>query len=101
MNQINAEEIKANHDIVDIVSQYVDIKKQGKDWFGCCPFHSEKSPSFSVNERDQYFHCFGCGANGDVIKFLMDITNTDFVGAAQMLGHQSAMNPMKAKANTV
>ena len=101
MNQINTEEIKANHDIVDIVSKYVDIKKQGKDWFGCCPFRSEKSPSFSVNERDQYFHCFGCGANGDVIKFLMDITGSDFVEAAEMLGHQSAMNPMKAKANVI
>lgn len=101
MNQINAEELKANHDIVDIVSQHVDIKKQGKDWFGCCPFHSERSASFSVNERDQYFHCFGCGASGDVIKFLMDITGTDFVGAAQMLGHQSAMNPARTQANRI
>lgn len=101
MNQINAEELKAGHDIVDIVSKYVDIKKQGKDWFGCCPFHGEKTASFTVNERDQYFHCFGCGANGDVIKFLMDITGTDFVGAAQMLGHQSALNPTKAKANVI
>lgn len=101
MNQINVEEIKARHDIVDIVSKYVDIKKQGKDYFGCCPFHSEKTASFTVNERDQYFHCFGCGASGDVIKFLMDITGTDFVGVAGMLGHQSAMNPTKAANNVI
>lgn len=101
MNQINAEEIKARHDIVDIVNKYVDIKKQGKDYFGCCPFHSERTASFTVNERDQYFHCFGCGASGDVIKFLMDITGTDFVSVAGMLGHQSAMNPTKAANNVI
>lgn len=101
MSNINVDEIKARHDIVDIVSKYVDIKKQGKDWFGCCPFHGERTASFTVNERDQYFHCFGCGANGDVIKFLMDITGSNFVGVAEMLGHQSAMNPHKAQANIV
>ena len=61
------EEIKANTDIVEIISQYVSLKRKGRNYFGLCPFHNEKSPSFSVSETKQIFHCFGCGAGGDVI----------------------------------
>lgn len=55
------EDIKANINIVDIVSEYVTLKRQGRNYFGLCPFHNEKSPSFSVSESKQIFHCFGCG----------------------------------------
>ena len=67
------EEIKANTDIVEVVSQYVSLKRKGRNYFGLCPFHNEKSPSFSVSETKQIFHCFGCGAGGDVIGFLKKI----------------------------
>lgn len=55
------EDIKANINIVDIISEYVTLKRQGRNYFGLCPFHNEKSPSFSVSESKQIFHCFGCG----------------------------------------
>lgn len=98
---INAEEIKASHNIVDVVAQFVDIKKQGTDYFGCCPFHGEKTPSFSVSEKDQFYHCFGCGANGDVIKFIMEYQCLDFVEASKALGHDAALNPGKSASNKV
>jgi DNA primase len=72
------EEIKQRLDIVDIVSDYVVLKKKGKDFSGLCPFHDEKSPSFSVSPNKQLYHCFGCGAGGDGIKFLMELGKQSF-----------------------
>ena len=57
--------------IVDVISQYVSLEKKGKDYIGLCPFHQEKTPSFTVNEEKQFFKCFGCGKGGNVYKFLM------------------------------
>lgn len=83
------EEIKANTNIVDIVSQYVVLKRQGRSYFGLCPFHNEKSPSFSVSESRQIFHCFGCGAGGDAIGFLRKIENIDFQDAIEILAEKA------------
>ncbi|HZH61946.1 MAG TPA: CHC2 zinc finger domain-containing protein, partial [Metabacillus sp.] len=65
------EKIQRTSDIVDVISEYVQLKKQGRNYFGLCPFHGEKSPSFSVSADKQIFHCFGCGAGGNVFSFLM------------------------------
>ena len=79
------DEIKANVNIVDIIGQYVSLKKQGRNYFGLCPFHNEKSPSFCVSESKQIFHCFGCGAGGDALGFLKKIENIEFKEAIEML----------------
>ncbi len=82
-------DIKENTDIVEIVSQYVALKRKGRNYFGLCPFHNEKSPSFSVSESKQIFHCFGCGAGGDVIGFLRKIENIEFKEAVEMLADRA------------
>ena len=69
------EEVRTRNDIVDIVSQYVNLKKKGANYFGLCPFHNEKSPSFSVSPGKQMYYCFGCGAGGNVITFVMEYEN--------------------------
>ena len=84
-------ELKSNNDIVSIISKYVNLQKKGKTWWGCCPFHFEKTPSFAVNEYEQYYHCFGCGASGDVIKFLEKIENCDFYDACVILAKNANM----------
>ncbi len=63
------EEIRKTNDIVDVIGEYVQLKKQGRNYFGLCPFHDEKTPSFSVTQEKQIFHCFGCGKGGNVITF--------------------------------
>ena len=67
--------VKESSDIVQIVSDYVRLKKTGSNFVGLCPFHSEKTPSFTVSESKQYFHCFGCGEGGDSITFIMKKEN--------------------------
>ena len=79
------EEVRSRNDIVDVVSQYVQLKKSGANYFGLCPFHNEKTGSFSVSPDKQIFHCFGCGASGDVVKFVQEIESTDFMGAVRIL----------------
>ena len=79
-------QIKDRLDIVDVVSQYVILKKKGQHHWGCCPFHKEKTPSFSVNPARGIFKCFGCGESGDVISFTEKYFNLDFRGACEMLG---------------
>lgn len=83
------DEIKANTNIVDVVSQYVGLKRHGRNYFGLCPFHNEKSPSFSVSESKQIFHCFGCGVGGDAISFIQKIENIDFVDALEILADKA------------
>ncbi len=77
------EEIRIAADIVDIVSGYVQLRKRGKNYIGLCPFHQEKTPSFTVSEDKQIYHCFGCGNGGNVFKFLMEFKNISFVEAVE------------------
>jgi len=72
------EELKARFDIVDVISEYVELKKAGQNYKGLCPFHSEKTPSFMVSQEKQIFHCFGCGAGGDLVGFVMQYENLSF-----------------------
>ncbi|MCI8482365.1 MAG: DNA primase [Clostridia bacterium] len=96
------DEIRSNNDIVDVISQYVILKRSGRNFFGLCPFHKEKSPSFSVSPDKQIFHCFGCGAGGDVIHFVSKIENLDFKQALEMLAEKSGITlPILADAQDV
>ena len=83
------DEVRQNNDIVDIISQYVHLKRSGRNYFGLCPFHNEKSPSFSVSPEKQIFHCFGCGVGGNVFTFLTKIEGINFVEAIQMLADRA------------
>jgi DNA primase len=77
------DEIRNAADVVDIISGYVQLRKRGRNFIGLCPFHQEKTPSFTVSEEKQIFHCFGCGAGGNVFKFLMDFKNISFVESVE------------------
>ncbi len=83
------EEVRQSNDIVDIISQYVHLKRSGRNFFGLCPFHNEKSPSFSVSPDKQIFHCFGCGVGGNVFTFLMKIEGISFIEAVQTLAERA------------
>ncbi len=83
------EEIKNSNDIVDVISQYVTLKRSGRNFFGLCPFHKEKSPSFSVSPDKQIFHCFGCGVGGNVIHFISKIENIDFRETIELLANRA------------
>ncbi len=82
------QELIARADVVEVVGRYVQLKKGGTNFMGLCPFHDEKSPSFSVSPVKQFYHCFGCGKSGDVISFLTDHTGMTFVEAVKDLSHQ-------------
>ncbi|HBM81322.1 MAG TPA: DNA primase [Clostridiaceae bacterium] len=83
------EKIRESNDIVDVISDYVSLQKKGKNYFGLCPFHKEKTPSFSVLQDKQIFHCFGCGAGGNVISFIMKYRNVDFIEAVKILAERA------------
>ncbi|WP_226535210.1 DNA primase [Fictibacillus halophilus] len=85
------EKVRSSNDIVDVISDYVPLKKQGRNYFGLCPFHGEKSPSFSVSPEKQIYHCFGCGAGGNVFSFLMNIEGYSFIEAVTQLGKKSSI----------
>jgi len=79
------EELKSKNDIVSVISKYMTLERKGRSYWGRCPFHGEKTPSFVVNEYNQFYHCFGCGVGGDVIKFVQEIESIDFMGAIHIL----------------
>ncbi|MCH7575802.1 MAG: DNA primase [Candidatus Marinimicrobia bacterium] len=83
--------IREAADVLDVVSDYVQMKRKGRNYFGLCPFHQEKSPSFSVNQDRQIFHCFGCSRGGNVFSFIMEIERVDFVEAVKRLGEKTGI----------
>ncbi len=85
------ERIQAATDIVDLVSEYVELRKRGRNFFGPCPFHTERTPSFSVNPQLQIYRCFGCGAGGNAFKFIQEIDNVSFVEAVSFLARRSGI----------
>lgn len=94
-------ELKDKNDIVSVISSYVPLTRKGRHHWGCCPFHNEKTPSFSVNEELQIYKCFGCGAAGDVIKFVQEKEHTDFNGAVRILADRAGMEiPKFGKADS-
>ncbi|MBQ7774325.1 MAG: DNA primase [Lachnospiraceae bacterium] len=86
------EEVRTKNDIVDVVSGYVRLQKKGANHWGCCPFHNEKTPSFSVNGAKQMYHCFGCGAGGNVFTFVMNYENYTFPEAIKHLAERAGVN---------
>ena len=101
------EEIRLKNDIVDVISGYVKLQKKGSSYFGLCPFHNEKSPSFSVSRSKQMYYCFGCGAGGNVFTFIMEYENYTFTEALKFLAERAGVdlpemeysNEAKEKAN--
>lgn len=85
------EEVRSANDIVDVISGYVHLKKKGNDYFGLCPFHNEKSPSFSVSQRKQMYYCFGCGAGGNAVTFLMQYESYSFQEAMEVLANKAGI----------
>lgn len=83
------EEIRSSNDIVDVISKYVTLKRSGRNFFGLCPFHKEKSPSFAVSPDKQIFHCFGCGVGGNVIHFISKIEGLDFKDTMELLANRA------------
>ena len=85
------EEVRLRNDIVDVISSYLKLERKGKTYFGLCPFHSEKTPSFSVEPAKQFFYCFGCNKGGSVIQFIMDIEHLEFTDALKLLADRAGI----------
>lgn len=98
---MNTDQIKQSHNIVDYINQYVPLKNAGAGEFkALCPFHSEKTPSFTVSEKKQFYYCHGCGVTGDVIKFVEEYQGVEFIDACKILGGQvDEMDPRTVSAN--
>ena len=91
------EEVRSKNDIVDVISSYVKLQKKGSSYFGLCPFHNEKSPSFSVSREKQMYYCFGCGAGGNVFTFLMEYENYSFQEALKYLADRAGVELPEAE----
>ena len=85
------EEVRSRNDIVDVISGYVRMQKKGSNYFGLCPFHNEKSSSFSVSPSKQMYYCFGCGAGGNVLTFVMEYENYSFTEAMKFLADRAGI----------
>lgn len=80
--------LKEKLNIIEVASGYISLERRGGSWWACCPFHHEKTPSFAINETDQFYHCFGCGESGDVIKFVQSMENVEFMDAVKLLAER-------------
>ena len=85
------DELRARLSVVDVVGRVVPLTRKGQNYWGCCPFHNEKTPSFSVNEEKGFYHCFGCGEHGDIISFTMKHNNLDFKAAITELANMAGL----------
>ena len=85
------QELKQKNDIVDVIGSYVSMDRKGNTHWACCPFHHERTASFAVNQAEQFYHCFGCGVSGDVVRFVQEIESTDFMGAVRILASRAKM----------
>ncbi|MFN8588018.1 MAG: DNA primase [Candidatus Eisenbacteria bacterium] len=85
------ERVRAASDIVEVIGQHVPLKRSGRNWMGVCPFHQEKSPSFSVNAERQFYHCFGCKAGGDVFKYIQETEKVGFLEAVELLSRRAGI----------
>lgn len=85
------EEVRSSNNIVDVIGSYVRLQKKGSSYFGLCPFHNEKSPSFSVSPNKQMYYCFGCGAGGNVFTFIMEYENQTFPEAMKVLADRAGI----------
>ena len=94
-------ELKMKNDIVSVVSSFVHMDRKGGRYWGCCPFHHEKTPSFTVSETEQVYHCFGCKEHGDVIKFIEKMENVDFPTAVEILAKRAGMTMPEAVSSEV
>lgn len=83
--------LKDKNDIVEVIGSYIKLERRGYSFWACCPFHHEKTPSFTINAADRYYHCFGCGASGDVIGFIKAYENVDFLQAVQVLAARAGL----------
>ncbi|MBR2623112.1 MAG: DNA primase [Clostridia bacterium] len=92
--------LKQKNDIVEVIRSYVAVDRKGGNYWACCPFHHEKTPSFAVNEGEQFYHCFGCQESGDVIKFVQEIESTDFMGAVRILAARVKMTVPESNFDT-
>ncbi|MFN8770689.1 MAG: DNA primase [Neisseriaceae bacterium] len=92
IEQKTIDEILNRTDIVETIRKSLKVKKSGANYFACCPFHNEKTPSFSINSKEQFFHCFGCGESGNVITFVMRYYGYDFIEAVKHLGHDCGVH---------
>ena len=85
------EEVRSRNDIVSVISEYVKLQRKGSSYFGLCPFHNEKSPSFSVSPDKQMYYCFGCGAGGNVFTFIQEYENYSFPEALKFLAERAGI----------
>ncbi|MEE8496143.1 MAG: CHC2 zinc finger domain-containing protein, partial [Xanthomonadales bacterium] len=85
------EELLGRLDIVEVIERHVPLKRAGREYQACCPFHDEKTPSFTVSPQKQFYHCFGCGAHGSVIGFLMNYEGLEFVDAVEDLARHAGL----------
>lgn len=93
------ERVKAKNDIVDVVGKYITLNRRGLNFWACCPFHNEKTPSFSVKQDGQFFKCFGCGESGNVIGFVMKMENVDYLTAVEILAKNAGLEMPTDKDN--